>query len=165
MAQRDSAAETGLLTVLKAITWVVYVAAFAAEIFLAFMFALQMLGADPNQSFVAFIYRWGQFFVRPFLGMIPPTFLGPRAFIDWNALVAIFVYAVIAWLVGMALSALSRRLRVDRAAEQAAVAPAAVPTPVVPPAAPAAPAPAAPAAPAPSVPGDAPQQPPTPPGS
>jgi uncharacterized protein YggT (Ycf19 family) len=135
MARDGIAAEAGALTVLRWITWVVYAIATAAEILLAFMFVFQMIGADPNQQFVAFIYRWGHLFARPFKGIVPPTLLPHGAFIDWNALIAIVAYAVLAWLVGTVLSAISRRMRVDRAA----IAPAAAPT-----AAPAAAGPASP---------------------
>jgi hypothetical protein len=120
MANRANPAETGALTVLKAITWVVYVFVSAAEIFLAFMFFLELLGANPDQAFVQFIYRWGNYFLRPFKGIFPPTLVGAHAFINWNALVAIAAYAVLAWLIGMALGSISRRLSIDRAAEAGA---------------------------------------------
>ena len=103
-------AENGLLSVLKAVTWVVYVLVSAAEIFLAFMFVLQLLGANANQTFVAFIYRWGGVFVRPFKGIFPSTELGKVAFINWNAVVAFAAYAVLAWIVGLALGAVRRQL-------------------------------------------------------
>lgn len=139
MAKTGTAAEAALLTVLKVLTWIVYALATAAEIFLAFMFFLQMLGANPNQPFVAFIYRWGHAFARPFKGMVPPTLLGGTRFIDWNALIAIFAYLVLAWLLSALLGMISRRLRVDHAAVQAnraAVAPTSTPGSAAPGAAP-----------------------------
>jgi YggT family protein len=119
MSADGNAAETGLLTVLKGVTWVVYIFVSAAEIFLAFMFGLQLLGANAKQPFVEFIYRWGNLFLRPFKGIFPPTLLGNGGFINWNAVVAICAYAVIAWLIGMVLNSISRRLSIDRAARYA----------------------------------------------
>jgi hypothetical protein len=117
MSNGANVAETGLLTVVKAVTWIVYVLVSAAEIFLAFMFVLQLLGANPGQTFVAFIYRWGNLFLRPFKGIFPSAQLGAVAFINWNALVALAAYAVLAWVIGLALGSLRRRLWKDRVAE------------------------------------------------
>jgi len=117
MSNGANAAETGLLTVVKALTWIVYVLVSAAEIFLAFMFVLQLLGANPSQTFVAFIYRWGNLFLRPFKGIFPSAQLGPVAFINWNAVVALAAYAVLAWVIGLALGSLRRRLWKDRVVE------------------------------------------------
>jgi hypothetical protein len=117
-------AETGLLKVLKAVTWLVYMIASAAEIFIAFMFFLQLLGANAAQPFVAFIYRWGSLFARPFKGIFPPTVLTEKAFINWNAVVAFAAYAVLAWLVGMALGTVRRNLRKQQSAMAAEGAPA-----------------------------------------
>ena len=135
MSKRVSAAETGFLTVINAVVWFVYALTTAAVIFLAFMFALQMFGANPNQQFAQFIYRWGAMFIRPFRGLIPPTLLGGTSFVNWNALVAIAAYAVIGWLIGFVLSWVGRRLRVDRAAMNTPETPAPVaPTSLAPPA-------------------------------
>lgn len=111
-----SAAQRGFLTVLKVITWIVYVIAFAATILLAFGFALAMFNANPAVPFAAFVYKWSARFMGPFVGMIPSTRLANGGYIVWNALVAVFAYAVVAWLIGMALNAVSRRLNVERAA-------------------------------------------------
>jgi len=120
MSNATREAETGLLTALKAVTWVVYVFVSAAEIFLVFMFVLQLLGANANQTFVAFIYRWGGMFARPFNGIFPSTDLGKVGFIDWNAVVAFAAYAVLAWVIGLALGAVRRQMWRDQRAEMAA---------------------------------------------
>ena len=117
MSNATREAETGLLSALKAVTWVVYVLVSAAEIFLVFMFVLQLLGANANQAFVAFIYRWGGMFARPFNGIFPSTDLGKVGFIDWNAVVAFAAYAVLAWVIGLALGAVRRQMWRDRRAE------------------------------------------------
>ena len=57
MSKRVSAAETGFLTVINVVVWLVYALTTAAVIFLAFMFALQLFGANPHQQFAEFIYR------------------------------------------------------------------------------------------------------------
>jgi len=120
MGNATREAETGLLTALKAVTWVVYVLVSAAEIFLAFMFVLQLLGANARQVFVEFIYRWGGMFARPFKGIFAQADLGKVAFINWNAIVAFAAYAVLAWVIGLALGAVRRQLWRDQRAETSA---------------------------------------------
>ncbi len=147
----SNAGKRGVLTVLKAITWIVYAFATAAIIILAFGFVLAMLGASTEAGFSAFIYEWSVRFIGPFEGMVAPTKTS-AGFISWNALVAVAAYAVLAWLVGMVLDSISRSLG---AARRASTAPAAqpqptpaqapAPTPVTP-----TPAPAPTAAPAPA---------------
>ena len=138
--------------VLKAITWLVYAIATAAIIFLAFGFVLHALGANPAQSFAAFIFKWYDVFLGPFKGMVARTQLGGIAYLSWNALIGIAAYAILAWLVGVVLDWISRRIRVDSASQRMSREPQSAPVataqsaPVAEPAAPAAAAPSAPAA-------------------
>ncbi len=106
----DSKATVGALKVVKALIWLVYAAATAAVIILAFAFFLLMFRANPATPFVAFIYKWGAWFSQPFYAMIPPTKLPNGGTIAWTALFAIAAYAVLAWLVGWALDTVSNRI-------------------------------------------------------
>ena len=128
----SNAGKRGVLTVLKAITWIVYALATAAIIILAFGFVLAMLGASSEAGFSAFIYEWSLRFIGPFEGMVAPTKTGAGV-ISWNALIAVAAYAVLAWLVGMVLDSISRSLGAARIASTAPVAqpptPAQAPTP------------------------------------
>lgn len=66
------------------------------EVLLAFRFALRLLAANPNNGFVAFVYGITAPLVAPFVGIFgTPAFEGNV--LEPHALVAIVVYALIAW--------------------------------------------------------------------
>ncbi|MEI7814074.1 MAG: hypothetical protein WCJ13_04705 [Coriobacteriia bacterium] len=118
MSGTGTAFEIIVLRIIKALTWLVYVAATAAIIFLGFDFVLRALGANPDQAFAAFIYRWAHVFLGPFTGLVKPTLTGKIAYLNWNALIGMAAYAVLAWLIGFVLDSLSRRLARDQAAQR-----------------------------------------------
>lgn len=64
---------------------------------LAIRFVLQLLGANPNSGFTAFIYGITAPFMAPFAGVFGQPALGGSV-IEWNALVAIVAYALLAWV-------------------------------------------------------------------
>jgi hypothetical protein len=67
------------------------------EALLGIRFVLGLLGANPTASFAQFIYRITQPFIAPFMGLFgKPRFEG--SVFDWNVLVAMLVYALIAWV-------------------------------------------------------------------
>ena len=67
------------------------------EALLGIRFVLGLLGANPAASFAQFIYRITEPFLAPFVGLFgKPRFEG--SVFDWNVLVAMLVYALIAWL-------------------------------------------------------------------
>jgi len=67
------------------------------EALLGIRFVLGLLGANPTASFAQFIYRITEPFLAPFVGLFgKPRFEG--SVFDWNVLVAMLVYALIAWL-------------------------------------------------------------------
>ncbi len=150
MSDSGHRAKRGALNVFKVITWIVYALAVAAIIVLAFAFVLLMFAAKPTAGFAEFVYRIAAEFMDLFKGMITPTKLDNGGVIAWSMLVAIAAYAVLAWLVGMALDAISRAIYKTKrppAPQQAVQPPAAAMTPPAPasPVEPAAPAPEAPA--------------------
>lgn len=109
----DSAAAVTGLKIFKALVWVVYAIATAAIIIIAFAFFLLMFNASTEAGFAEFIYNTGIRFADPFMGMIEPTELSGGGVISWSALIAIAAYAVLAWLVGSVLNAVSRRIYRD----------------------------------------------------
>ena len=109
----DSKAGVGFLKFLKAIVWVVYAAATAAIIFIAFAFFMLIFDANRSAAFVEFVYSWGAWFSQPFAGMIEPTKLPSGGVVAWSALFAIAAYAVLAWIVGAILNSISARLYRD----------------------------------------------------
>ncbi len=71
-------------------------------VILAFRFMLLLLGANPDATFVEFVYAISAPFIAPFEAVFPDTEMD-RAVFEWNSLLAIAVYAVIAWGVGSLL--------------------------------------------------------------
>jgi uncharacterized membrane protein len=69
-------------------------------------FVLLMLGANIQAGFVQWIYQTSGYFMAPFNAMFG-TQTVDGAIIEWSALVAILVYAVVAWLIVTAISALT----------------------------------------------------------
>jgi len=101
------------LKVLKAIAWLVYALASAAVIVMGFGFFLLAFDANRSAAFVDFIYTWGEYFARPFAGMIEPTELANGGILSWSTLFAIVAYSVVAWLVGGALNWLGGQIYRD----------------------------------------------------
>lgn len=67
------------------------------EALLAIRFVLRLLGANPNSGFASFIYGITAPFMAPFVGVFGEPALGSSV-IEWNALVAIAAYALLAWV-------------------------------------------------------------------
>lgn len=66
------------------------------EVLLAFRFVLRLLGANPNSGFVSLIYGVSSPFIAPFRGIFPtPSFEG--SVLEWATLIAMIVYAVVAY--------------------------------------------------------------------
>jgi hypothetical protein len=64
---------------------------------LAIRFVLHLLGANPQSGFASFIYSITAPFMAPFANMFgQPSLAG--SVVEFNALVAIAVYALIAWV-------------------------------------------------------------------
>ena len=65
-------------------------------VLLALRFLLFMLGANRDSGFVDFIYNISAVFAAPFSGIFPAPTYG-QFFFDTASLVAMLVYALIAW--------------------------------------------------------------------
>lgn len=75
---------------------IVYFTLGIIEFLLLFRFLLRLFGANPLSPFAAFIYAITGVFVYPFTGLFPDVGAG-RAVFEPQTLVAMAVYAVIAW--------------------------------------------------------------------
>jgi len=64
---------------------------------LAFRFVFIMLGANPNNGFVNFIYTVSHPFAAPFFGIFGYTQTLGNARVEWTTLIAMAVYALVAW--------------------------------------------------------------------
>jgi hypothetical protein len=60
-------------------------------------FILRALGANSANAFAAFVYRASAPFLAPFVGLFPAAQLD-GGILEWHAIVAIIVYALVAWV-------------------------------------------------------------------
>jgi hypothetical protein len=69
----------------------------ALELLFLLRFVLELIGADPTNPFAQFLYKFTGFFLYPFLGIVPNTYLGKNhiAFIDWSTLIGMAVYGIL----------------------------------------------------------------------
>jgi hypothetical protein len=67
------------------------------EALLAIRFVLRLLAANPNSGFASAIYSITAPFMAPFVGVFGEPAAGGSV-VEFNALVAIIVYALIAWV-------------------------------------------------------------------
>lgn len=73
-------------------------------ILLAFRFVLALLGADPANPFANFIYSVSYPFVAPFFGLFGYHLTYGVSQVEVFTLVAMAVYAVVAWIVDRAVN-------------------------------------------------------------
>jgi uncharacterized protein YggT (Ycf19 family) len=76
--------------------------------FIALRFVLLMLGANEGNAFVDLVYGISGIFVAPFYGMFNNTPQFGASVIDVSSVVAIIVYALIAWAISSLLTLGSR---------------------------------------------------------
>jgi hypothetical protein len=89
----SSATVTDGRIVAQRVIW--YIAGFIITL-LAIRFVLFMLGANRDSGFVDFIYGISGVFAAPFQGIFPAPVYG-QFFFDTASLVAMAVYALVAW--------------------------------------------------------------------
>lgn len=80
-------------TVLARVVWFVFG---AIEIVIAIRFTLTLFGANAEAAFARFIYAVSDVFMAPFNAIFTTSSVS-GATIEWSALVAIVVYALVAW--------------------------------------------------------------------
>ena len=99
----------------QTINYTIYFVFGLIEILLVFRLILKLTGANPLSGFVSFIYTLTQIFVLPFVGIFPQaTTQGAvtTAVFDPATLVAMVVYAVLAWGIMQLVVILSRKKEV-----------------------------------------------------
>lgn len=91
----------------RAAVWVLYAYVVVTEVVLALGFVLLLFGANPDASFVAWVYRSMDRAMEPFRGIFTPIDLGLSgnkdvgAVLDTSVLFAMLVYGIVAWLVSL----------------------------------------------------------------
>jgi len=78
------------------------------EVFIGVRFALMLLGANAEAGFVRFAYSVSGLFMMPFATIFNTQEVNGSVF-EWSALVAIVVYALIAWGLTALIRAVSPR--------------------------------------------------------
>ena len=87
---------------------IIYILFGALEALLIIRFALKALGANPEAAFTSLIYGLTQVFVVPFEGVFPSPQTSANV-VEVATLLAIIVYALIAWLIASVIDALISR--------------------------------------------------------
>ena len=67
--------------------------------FLALRFLLRLLGANPVNGFADFIYGVSGFFAAPFFGLFGTNTILTNGRFEFETLIAIIVYALLAWVI------------------------------------------------------------------
>lgn len=86
----------------QTVIYVIYFLLSSLEILLAFRLILKLTGANPGSPFVDFIYGLSQIFVWPFLGIFSQATsqgLETTAVLEPATIIAMVVYAVLAWMI------------------------------------------------------------------
>jgi hypothetical protein len=66
---------------------------------LAIRLVLKLLGANPHAGFTNFIYGLTDVFMAPFRNLLPTVGSSSGAVLETSVLIAIIVYALIAWVI------------------------------------------------------------------
>ena len=69
------------------------------EVVLTIRLVLALFGANPANQFAKFIYNLSNPFVAPFRGLFGFTFHAGVSHFEFETLFAIFMYAILGWLV------------------------------------------------------------------
>jgi uncharacterized protein YggT (Ycf19 family) len=89
--------------------WLVYAFVIFAVVIATLAFFLQLLGANPNASFAAWVYRGAARVTAPFRGIFPTHVVTDDSYLDVSLLFAIIMYGIFALLMSEAVSYLDRR--------------------------------------------------------
>lgn len=84
----------------QTVEYLVYFLLGALEILLAFRLVLKLMGASPSSGFVGFIYGLSGFFILPFEQIFHRGVtqgIETTSVIEPSTIVAIIVYAILAW--------------------------------------------------------------------
>ena len=86
----------GTIFRLSSLVWLMF---WVIEIFLGLRFILRVVGANPTAGFTQFVYDLSYPFVRPFINVVstvPVESVNGIGVFDWNILIAMMVYLLVA---------------------------------------------------------------------
>ena len=87
---------------------IIYVLFGLLEITLALRFLFLLFGANRDSGFVTFIYTLSSFFVSPFYGIFGSASYN-HSFFDPATIIAMLIYAVVAWALIRLIAAANKR--------------------------------------------------------
>jgi YGGT family len=97
------------LTPARKVTETVYLIFGIVDVVLLMRLALKLLGADSHAPFASFLYGVSDFLMLPFRGILPITAVSSKSVFELSVVIAIVVYALIAYGLGrLATISLSR---------------------------------------------------------
>ena len=79
------------------------------ELLLLARFVLRLLGANAATPFIAWVYQVSQPLIAPFAGAFGATPSQGGSVVEWTTLLAVAVFALVAWVIGFAISAVAGR--------------------------------------------------------
>lgn len=79
------------------------------EVLIAIRFVLMLLGANAAAGFVKMIYGVSGIFMAPFIAIFNTQKVASGAVFEWSALVAIAIYALVAWGIASLIHAVGPR--------------------------------------------------------
>ncbi len=82
------------------IVYIVYFLFSIVELLLALRIVLHLVGANPDNGFANFIYALSAPFVALFASLLQNPVLSTTATIEITTMIAMIVYAILAWLIG-----------------------------------------------------------------
>jgi YggT family protein len=82
------------------IVTIVYFLFGALELLLAVRVLLHLLGANADNGFANFIYAFSEPFVALFTSLLHNPALSTTAVLELTTIIAMLVYAILAWLIG-----------------------------------------------------------------
>ena len=94
MVRRDVRVTVGVAS--KVLLWIVYAWLVVDVVLLFIAFLLQLLGANPDASFVDWVYRSIERAMAPFRGIFQPITLSDQSVLDTSLLFAMIVYGIVA---------------------------------------------------------------------
>lgn len=80
------------------VTYLIWLLFGLLESLIALRIALKLIAANPNNPFAAFIYNITDIFLIPFFGLTPTPASGGMV-LEISSLIAILVYALLAWAI------------------------------------------------------------------
>ncbi len=93
------------------ITRIIYAIGGFIEALIGLRFALRLLGANPNNGLVQWVYSWSTPFVKPFAGIfgqdatiVHGVGTATASVFDWTALIALLVVGLVMGVIGGAVS-------------------------------------------------------------